>query len=138
MNKKYSIFSTEIKVRPDDIDMNNHVHSSKYMDYVLAARYEQMGKDYGMPMDEFIKLGYIWVISSIQINFIRPLKLGDEMVVQTQLSSFGGAQSEVNFNIKKKGTMKTSADGKILYTMISAANGKPVRIPDEIINKYAI
>jgi YbgC/YbaW family acyl-CoA thioester hydrolase len=138
MNKKYSVFSTELKVRPDDIDMNNHVHSSKYMDYVLAARYEQMGNNYGMSMDEFIKLGYVWVISSVQINFIRPLKLGDEMVVQTQLNSFGGAQSEVNFSIRKKENMKTSADGKILYTMVSAATGRPVRIPDEIISKYAI
>lgn len=39
-----SIFSSEIKVRPDDIDMNNHVHNAKYLDYVLSARYEQMKK----------------------------------------------------------------------------------------------
>jgi YbgC/YbaW family acyl-CoA thioester hydrolase len=138
MNKKYSVFSTELKVRPDDIDMNNHVHSSKYMDYVLAARYEQMEKNYKMSMDEFIKLGFVWVISSVHINFLRPLKLGDEMVVQTQLDSFGGAQSVVNFLIKKKENMKTSAEGNIIYTLISSASGKPVRIPDEIIEKYTI
>jgi YbgC/YbaW family acyl-CoA thioester hydrolase len=138
MNKKYSVFSTELKVRPDDIDMNNHVHSSRYMDYVLAARYEQMGKNYGMSMDEFVKLGYVWVISSVRIDFIRPLKLGDEIVVQTQLNSFGGAQSEVNFWIKKKSNMKSAAEGNILYTMVSAASGRPVRIPDEIISKYTI
>ena len=28
-----SIFETEIIVRPDDIDMNSHVHNSKYLDY---------------------------------------------------------------------------------------------------------
>jgi len=48
-----TIFSSEIKVRPDDIDMNNHVHNSKYFDYVQAARFEQMINDYKMPMEEF-------------------------------------------------------------------------------------
>jgi len=37
-----SIFETEITIRPDDIDLNNHVHNTKYLDYVQAARYEQM------------------------------------------------------------------------------------------------
>ena len=37
-----SIFETEIIVRPDDIDMNNHVHNSKYLDYIQTARFIQM------------------------------------------------------------------------------------------------
>jgi len=47
-------FETELTVRPDDIDMNQHVHSSRYQDYVLAARYDQMARCYKMPMEEFI------------------------------------------------------------------------------------
>jgi YbgC/YbaW family acyl-CoA thioester hydrolase len=138
MNNKYSIFTSELKVRPDDIDMNNHVHSSRYLDYVLAARYEQMGRDYRMSMDEFIKIGYGWVIRGVEIEFLRPLKLGDEVLIKTQLHSYNGAQSDVNFQIIKKDTLKISAKGKILYTMVSLESGKPVRIPDEIIKKYAI
>lgn len=138
MNDKYSIFSSELKVRPDDIDMNNHVHSSKYLDYVLAARFEQMEKDYKMSMDEFISIGYGWVIRGVNINFIRSLKLGDIVTVKTQLDSFNGAQSEVNFSIINKLTNKVACDGKILYTMINLQSGRPARIPDEIIKKYAI
>jgi YbgC/YbaW family acyl-CoA thioester hydrolase len=138
MNSKYSVFTSELKVRPDDIDMNNHVHSSKYLDYVLAARYEQMERDYKMSMDEFIKIGYGWVIRSVHINYIRPLKLGDEIVIKTQLDSFSGAQSDVNFVITIKNSSKVSAEGKIYYTMVSLKNGRPARIPDEIIKKYAI
>lgn len=33
-----SIFETEIAIRPDDIDLNNHVHNTKYLDYVLAIK----------------------------------------------------------------------------------------------------
>jgi len=41
-----SIFETEIIVRPDDIDMNNHVHNSKYLDYIQTARFIQMRDNY--------------------------------------------------------------------------------------------
>lgn len=138
MNSNYSRFTSELKVRPDDIDMNNHVHSAKYLDYVLAARYEQMERDYKMSMDDFHRLGFGWVIRSVLINFVRPLMLGDEMLIETQLESYSGARSEVRFCIKKKSSLKTAADGKILYTMVSLKNGKPARIPEEIIKKYTI
>ena len=28
-------FETELQVRPDDIDMNQHVHGSRYFDYTM-------------------------------------------------------------------------------------------------------
>ncbi|MDA3861915.1 MAG: acyl-CoA thioesterase [Melioribacteraceae bacterium] len=93
----HSIFSTEIIVRPDDIDLNNHVHFTKYLDYFLAARYDQMGRCYKLSMEEFIKMGYNWVASNMSINYKRALKLGDVAVVKTQLDSFNGAQVKANF-----------------------------------------
>ena len=38
----FASFETEIIIRPDDIDLNNHLHSTKYFDYVLYARLRQM------------------------------------------------------------------------------------------------
>ena len=55
-----SRFETELQVRPDDIDMNQHVHASRYLDYVLAARYDQMERCYGMSMEEFVRAGFGW------------------------------------------------------------------------------
>ena len=49
----FSKFETELAVRPDDIDLYQHVHSTRYLDYVLAARFEQMEKNYGMSMQAF-------------------------------------------------------------------------------------
>ena len=134
----YSIFESEIIIRPDDIDMNDHVHNTKYLDYVLAARYDQMQKDYKMSMSEFHKLDYNWIVSATHIEYKRALKLGDKIIVKTQIDFVSGAQSKINFWIVKKDSGKTAADGYLLYTMISKKTGKPVRIPDEIINKYSV
>lgn len=134
----YSTFETEVTIRPDDIDMNNHVHNSRYLDYVQAARYDQMINNYKMPMEEFHSMGLNWVASAAYIEFKRALKLGDSIVVRTQLKSYSGAQVTVNFAIIKKETQKIAAQGHLIYTMVSLKTGKPSRIPDEIIQRYSI
>jgi len=133
-----SIFESEISIRPDDIDLNNHVHNTKYLDYVLAARYKQMIKDYKMSMKDFESLGYNWVVSITNIEYKRALNLDDKILVRTQMDSVNGAQCKVNFWVVKKENEKIAAQGHIIYTMISTKNGRPVRIPEEIINKYSI
>lgn len=134
----YSVFETDIIIRPDDIDMNNHVHNSKYLDYVQAARFVQMKNNYKMSMEEFHKMGLNWVASTAHIEFKRALKLGDNVSVRTQLKSYNGAQVTVNFWIIKKDSNKTAAEGYLVYTMISIDNGKPVRISEKIINRYSV
>lgn len=134
----YSIFESEITIRPDDIDANNHVHNTKYLDYVLAARYDQMIKDYKMSMEDFHRLDYNWVVSTTHIDYKRALKLGDKVTVKTQMNSVEGAQAKVSFWIINKETNKTAAEGYITYTMISISSGRPKRIPEEVITKYSI
>jgi len=89
-------------------------------------------------MDDFHKLGYNWVVSSVVINYKRALKLNDKIIVKTQFDSYNGAQCKVNFWIEKKENNKISAEGYIIYTMISIESGKPVRIPPELAEHYTI
>lgn len=119
--------------------MNNHVHYSKYLDYLLMARYDQMKNNYKVPMQEFLNRGYSWVASATNIRFKREIKLDDNVVVRTQVNSFEGAQVIINFWIViKKEHEKVAAEGQAEYTLISTKNGRPLRIPDDIIVKYTI
>lgn len=137
-NSRYSAFETEIEIRPDDIDLNNHVHSSKYLDYVLAARFKQMKENYKMSMHEFHEKGLNWVASTFHIDFKRALTLSNKVLVRTQILEVNGAQAKVGFWIINKETNKTAADGYFIYTMVSLSTGRPARITEEIIEKYSI
>jgi len=134
----YAKFETELQVRPDDIDMYQHVHSSRYMDYVLAARFDQMERCYKMSMGEFQKLGYGWFMAGTQMNFKRPLGLGDRFVVRTWIEKFTLIGLRVRFEIDKVGEAKRCADGWFDYVMISLETARAVRIPAEIRTKYSI
>lgn len=130
-------FETEIQIRPDDLDMNQHVHSSRYLDFVLAARFDQMARCYGLAMDEFTKLGFGWVIKTSHVEFKRPLGI-EKILVRTWVDEIRTSDVKVHFEIDRTKNGKRSADGWFLYTMISLANGRAAPIPEWIMAKYAV
>jgi acyl-CoA thioester hydrolase len=133
-------FETELLVRPDDIDMNQHVHSSRYQDYVLAARYDQMARCYKMSMDEFIQAGLGWFVKTAHLDYKRPLQMGDAFVVRTWVEEIGGTEVKVRFEIFRKmgERQKLACDGWFAYTMVSLKSGRAETIPDWITAKYSI
>lgn len=134
----FSRFTSELKVRPDDIDMFNHVHNSKYFDYVLAARYEQMELCYGMSMNEFLEQGYGWVVKTAHVEFKRPLTLGERFTVTTGVISMDEKTSKVSFEIKSLKTGKLCSDGWFDYALIDLNSGRAVKITEEMIERYSI
>lgn len=135
---RYSSFISEFKVSPDDIDMFNHVHNSTYFDYVLAARYEQMETCYKMPMEDFLKQGFGWVVRSTFVEYKRPLVLGDKFTVQTEIITINPKGCRVKFEIKISKVGKVACVGWFDYIMINISDGKSVKVSDDIILRYSI
>jgi len=131
-------FETELQVRPDDIDMNQHVHASRYHDYVLAARYDQMARCYKLSMEEFIQAGFGWFVKTAHLDYKRALALGDSFVVRTWVDDIARAQVKVCFEIERNATGKLCCDGWFEYTMINLKTGRAETIPDWIIAKYSV
>ena len=134
----YSMFESALTVRPDDIDMNNHVHFSKYLDYVLAARYDQMKRCYGMAMEEFIARGFMWVVKSCQIDYKRPLGLGDSIIIRTGIDGLTITNAFVRFEILRSDNRKIVADGRFEYTLVRLDTGRAETIPEDVIKHYSV
>ena len=118
----YTKFESELAVRPDDIDMYQHVHSSRYMDYVLAARFDQMERCYGMPMAEFQKLGYGWVVASTQMHFRRPLVLGDRMTVRWKVEAMRNKDHRIPSQKEHASNRKPFGCAKARWQSIAVAS----------------
>ena len=136
--KVHSKFETELQVRPDDIDMNQHVHNSKYFDYVLAARYDQMERCYKMPMEEFINMGFGWVVRTAHVEYKRPLGLGDRFIVRTWIDTVLRDGVKVHFEILRKENGKQCCDGYFLYIMVNLKSRRSETIPEWIVEKYSV
>lgn len=131
-------FTSEMQVRPDDIDMNQHVHGSRYFDYVLAARYDQMTRCYKMSMEQFVEAGYGWFTKSAHLEYKRPLRIGEWFVVTTWVEEIYRTGVKVHFEIARQTNGKICCDGYFDYSMIHLTNGRAAQIPDWISAKYAV
>ncbi len=134
----FSRFESELNVRPDDIDMNQHVHGSRYFDYVLAARYDQMARCYGMAMEEFVQQGLGWFVKTAHIEYKRALRLGERMVVRTWVEEIARTDVKVHFEILRQPAGKLCCDGYFDYTLINLKTNRAEPIPESIRAKYAI
>lgn len=131
-------FTTELQVRPDDIDMYQHVHGSRYFDYVLAARYDQMAHGYKLSMEEFARAGYGWVVRTAHLEYHRPLRLGDRFLVGTLVAELLKNGVKVEFEILKQATGKRVCAGHFLYTMIHLETGRAASLPDWAVAAYSV
>jgi acyl-CoA thioester hydrolase/thioesterase-3 len=118
--------------------MHQHVHGSRYLDYVLAARYEQMSRCYGMGMEEFTRAGYAWVIRTAHLDYRRPLKLGERVLVRTWVEEMAADSVRVDFEVLKKVNGKLACAGHFWYTLVDAKTKRAAKVPDWIAEKYAI
>ncbi len=118
--------------------MNQHVHNSRYFDYVLAARYDQMARCYKMSMAEFINAGFGWVVRAAHVEYKRPLVLDDTMTVATWVEAMMKDGVNVRFEIRRNRDGKLSCEGWFDYAMVDLQNGRAAKIPDWIAEKYAI
>ena len=138
MTNVFSKFETELSVRPDDIDLYQHVHSTRYLDYVLAARFDQMERCYGMAMQVFAQRGLGWFMAAATIQFRRPLGLGDRMIVRTWVEKIGETDCRVAFEIDKQPSGKRVCEGHCDYTLVTLATGRATSLPDDVKAKYSI
>ncbi|HAV61277.1 MAG TPA: thioesterase [Verrucomicrobiales bacterium] len=133
-----TIFESELAVRPDDIDLFQHVHSTRYLDYVLAARFDQMKRCYGIAMEAFIERGLGWVVRRSFIEYQRPLRMGDTMVVRTRIEEFFNDGVKVWFEILRLPGRKASCHGWCDYTLVSLASGRAQAVPEDVRAAYSV
>lgn len=126
-----------MQVRPDDLDLFGHVHSSRYIDYVLAARFDQMKRCYGMPMEEFLQHGYGWVLVHTDITYKRSLSIGEEFEVETHIAYFDKYFVGINFEIFNM-AQKSVVTGTAKYALYNLEKKKSDAIPEWVLERYSM
>ena len=98
-NPHYILESSSI-VRFQDCDPFNHLNNSAYLNYLVNAREDQLMTQYGINIYDLKSLrGKSWVVSSNQIAYIRPAKLMEKIVMQSQLIDFSESVTKVELRM---------------------------------------
>ena len=92
--------STSTKIRFQDCDPFNHLNNSKYIDYFINAREDQVNEHYKLDIFEMAKTqGIAWVVASNQIAYISPAFTMETVVIQSHLFAFSEKSLSVEMSM---------------------------------------
>ena len=101
---------SEAVIRFQDCDPHNHLNNSKYIDYFINAREDQILKHYHLDIFDYArKNGKSWVVGSHQIAFISPAFLMEHIRIDSQLIAFNNKTLHVEMRMwdRDKGKLKS-------------------------------
>lgn len=86
MNDLPKTIESKIRVQYQDCDPFNHLNNSKYIDYIMGARTEQLLDKYGFNTSEFAyKQGIGWVAAQTQISYFYPASWMETVTIESRL-----------------------------------------------------
>jgi acyl-CoA thioester hydrolase len=113
------------------VDELGHVNNAVYLAYVMEAAY-QHAESAGFGLQRMREMGGVFVIRRTQIEYHRPAKPGDVLLVTTTLTEMHGTRANRATTMVNAAGGKTVATASTDYVWVSD-NGRPARIPREAL-----
>ncbi|WP_433575349.1 acyl-CoA thioesterase [Nocardia brasiliensis] len=122
-------FSIPIVVRGYELDTQGHLNQAVYLQYTEHARWEML-RAAGLPQDKLIATGVGPVVLESTIKYLRELRGGDEVTVDTDIEYSGGKTFIFRHEIRKlDGTV--AAEARVVGGLLDLRERKLVAGPAE-------
>lgn len=83
------ILKTKRKIRFQDCDPFNHLNNSKYLEYFINAREDQIAEQYNLDVFKYMQAtGLSWVVASNQISYVKPAFTMETVLIESQLIQY--------------------------------------------------
>ncbi|CAA7618212.1 Thioesterase [Candidatus Terasakiella magnetica] len=118
-----------IRVYYEDTDAGGIVYHSNYLNFAERARTELV-RELGISQRALLEdgVGTAFAVRRAEMDFLRPAKLDDQLVVETEILQVGGASVELAQTIRRTDDRTEMVRILVRLGYITLA-GKPARIP---------
>lgn len=121
-------YSLSLRVYYEDTDAGGVVYHARYLAFAERARTEAL-RHAGVPHAELMRdHALFFVVRRAEMDYLRPARLDDQVVVLTGPWAARGASVEVQQRFEVGGVV--AAKLLVKLACIRAADGRPARIPD--------
>ncbi len=94
------IINSIAKIRFQDCDPLNHLNNSKYIDYFINAREDQVLENYDIDIFKMMKTELKgWVVMSNQIAYLRPAFTMETVCIESQIIAFSDKSLKVEMKM---------------------------------------
>jgi acyl-CoA thioester hydrolase len=123
-------FILPVRVYYEDTDAGGVVYHSQYLNFMERARTEAL-RSLGFVQSELRdKMGVLFVVRSLQIQYQKPAVFDDELKITTQLISLGRCLLTFGQSISRGEEPLTQATVEVVC--VDAEKFKPTGIPEAI------
>ena len=124
------VFVVPLEIVPEDIDANNHVNNVVYVRWL-----QDVGTTHWMArFPEEVTSKWSWVCLRHEVDYKRPLNLGDEVRARTWVGTPQGPRFARYVLIE--GPDGVAAQGMSDWVLVDAQTMKPARIPDWMVEPF--
>lgn len=116
-----------LRVYFEDTDAGGVVYHASHLRFAERARTEWL-RELGLAHRQLIdESGLIFVVKRLSIEYHRPARLDESLVVETRVAGIGGASVDLRQQIRRGGEGIATLD--VVLACIRLATGRPERIP---------
>lgn len=117
-----------VRVYYEDTDMGGVVYHANYLRYIERARSDWVRK-LGNDQNAMREAGIVWVVRSINADYLSPARFDDELIVETDMVEISGVRLTMKQLVRRGET-------EIFRATVTAvcinSDGRPIRLPAEI------
>jgi len=123
-------FAIKVRVYWEDTDGGGIVYYANYLRFLERARTEWL-RALGFDQSALgARLGILFVVRSVTVEFVRPARLDDELTVDVTVAELGAGTVVVSQHIERGAERLVEANVKLACVRIAAF--QPTRIPREL------
>jgi acyl-CoA thioester hydrolase len=124
-------FSTPVKVRFNETDLQGHVNFGHYLFYFdigLTEYLEAIGVDYQSMVEDGTDMVYV----ESHCNYKSPVKFSDLLDVYTRMAELGRSSLRFEFEIMAQTDDRLVATGHIVTVIVDRDTGEPTQVPNRL------
>ena len=125
-------FIVQVRVRYSETDQMGVVYHGSYVPYFEIGRVEWL-RNKGVSYKELEESGIALPIVSMHLNYKKPARYDDLLIIKTRLSKHGGVKIEFECEIwSENDELLTTAH--FILVFVDIKTGKPVTPPQHILD----
>lgn len=135
MSKVHKCRDLNIFVYVEDTDFQGIVYHANYLKYFERARSSCL-KDLDISQTEQIEEGKVFIVKTINIEFVKPARIEDNLVVCSKIEYFSNARLFFHQQIKRNESDDIICRGKVEVCFYDQNKDKPVVFPENLLKVF--
>ena len=128
------ILESNYCIRFNDCDPFSHLNNSRYLDYFLNAREDHLKTYYQLDLADFAKKGIGWVVTTHEIQYLRPARYNENICIQSALIEMGSSHLVVEMLMQDAEKTSLKAILWTTFTCINVKTGKREDHPTDFMD----